>query len=178
MASESLRDIWFRFKVRGDARARETLIDNYSYLVKITAGRIAGGVPPSLDPHRPLPALRTDLAAASQWYGSAVQGFDAEKRAYEQAVADAAAAREAMPKSTVPVPEGWPASPNLQVLGISSLTNRQRQILELLMDGRSSKEIGAILGNSTRTIEGHRSRILQKMNARNNSDLMRKILSH
>ena len=90
----------------------------------------------------------------------------------------AAAAREAMPKSTVPVPEGWPASPNLQVLGISSLTNRQRQILELLMDGRSSKEIGAILGNSTRTIEGHRSRILQKMNARNNSDLMRKILSH
>jgi len=49
MASESLQDIWFRFKQRGDSRARETLIDNYSYLVKITAGRIAGGVPPSLD---------------------------------------------------------------------------------------------------------------------------------
>jgi RNA polymerase sigma factor for flagellar operon FliA len=56
MASESLRDIWFRFKHRGDARARETLIDNYSYLVKITAGRIAGGVPPSLD--------REDLVSA------------------------------------------------------------------------------------------------------------------
>jgi RNA polymerase sigma factor for flagellar operon FliA len=49
MASPSLQDIWFRFKHRGDARAREALIDNYSYLVKITAGRIAGGVPPSLD---------------------------------------------------------------------------------------------------------------------------------
>lgn len=49
MASEGLQDIWFRFKHRGDLRARETLIDNYSYLVKITAGRIAGGVPPSLD---------------------------------------------------------------------------------------------------------------------------------
>jgi RNA polymerase sigma factor for flagellar operon FliA len=49
MASESLQEIWFRFKHRGDGKARETLIDNYSYLVKITAGRIAGGVPPSLD---------------------------------------------------------------------------------------------------------------------------------
>ena len=49
MASESVQDIWFRFKHRNDSRARESLIDNYSYLVKITAGRIAGGVPPSLD---------------------------------------------------------------------------------------------------------------------------------
>lgn len=49
MASESLQDIWYRFKHQGDLRARETLIDNYSYLVKITAGRVAGGVPPSLD---------------------------------------------------------------------------------------------------------------------------------
>src|SRR5688572_15201075 len=49
MSVESLQEIWFRFKHRGDLRARETLIDNYSYLVKITAGRIASGVPPSLD---------------------------------------------------------------------------------------------------------------------------------
>jgi len=49
MAAESLQEIWYHFKHRGDPRARETLIDNYSYLVKITAGRIASGVPPSLD---------------------------------------------------------------------------------------------------------------------------------
>ena len=49
MATISLDDIWTRFKVGGDVRAREALIDNYGYLVKITAGRIAGGVPPSLD---------------------------------------------------------------------------------------------------------------------------------
>jgi len=49
MPSDSIRDIWYRFKHLGDVRARETLIDNYSYLVKITAGRVAGGVPPSLD---------------------------------------------------------------------------------------------------------------------------------
>ncbi len=46
---EGIQEIWHRFKHRGDLRAREILISNYSYLVKITAGRIAGGVPPSLD---------------------------------------------------------------------------------------------------------------------------------
>src|SRR4028118_1750978 len=49
MPAESLQAIWFRFKHQGDVRARETLIENYSYLVKITAGRVASGVPPSLD---------------------------------------------------------------------------------------------------------------------------------
>lgn len=49
MASESLQEIWFRFKHQGDRKARETLIANYTYLVKITAGRIASGVPASLD---------------------------------------------------------------------------------------------------------------------------------
>ncbi|MFN3653192.1 MAG: FliA/WhiG family RNA polymerase sigma factor [Armatimonadota bacterium] len=49
MAADSLQEIWHRFKHHGDRRARETLIDNYSYLVKITAGRVAGNVPASLD---------------------------------------------------------------------------------------------------------------------------------
>ncbi|MBI3909724.1 MAG: FliA/WhiG family RNA polymerase sigma factor [Armatimonadetes bacterium] len=49
MATATLEETWARFKRGGDPRAREALIDNYSYLVKITAGRIAGGVPPSLD---------------------------------------------------------------------------------------------------------------------------------
>jgi RNA polymerase sigma factor for flagellar operon FliA len=72
MASESLQEIWFRFKHRGDLSARETLISNYSYLVKITAGRIAGGVPPSLD--------REDLISAGViGLIRAVDQFDASR---------------------------------------------------------------------------------------------------
>jgi RNA polymerase sigma factor for flagellar operon FliA len=72
MAAESLRDIWFQFKHRGNTKARETLIDNYSYLVKITAGRIAGGVPPSLD--------REDLISAGViGLIRAVDQFDASR---------------------------------------------------------------------------------------------------
>src|SRR5687768_4103245 len=70
--AESLQEIWYRFKHRGDGRARETLIDNYSYLVKITAGRIAGGVPPSLD--------REDLISAGViGLIKAVDQFDASR---------------------------------------------------------------------------------------------------
>lgn len=73
MASESLQDIWHRFKHRGDLKARETLISNYSYLVKITAGRIAGGVPPSLD--------REDLVSAGViGLIRAVDNFDASRQ--------------------------------------------------------------------------------------------------
>jgi len=72
MPSESLQEIWHRFKHLGDRRARDTLIDNYSYLVKITAGRIAGGVPPSLD--------REDLISAGViGLIRAVDQFDASR---------------------------------------------------------------------------------------------------
>jgi RNA polymerase sigma factor for flagellar operon FliA len=72
MASESLQDIWFRFKHQGDLKARETLIANYTYLVKITAGRIAGGVPASLD--------REDLISAGViGLIRAVDQFDASR---------------------------------------------------------------------------------------------------
>jgi RNA polymerase sigma factor FliA len=72
MPSESLQEIWYRFKHQNDRRARDTLIDNYSYLVKITAGRIAGGVPPSLD--------REDLISAGViGLIRAVDQFDASR---------------------------------------------------------------------------------------------------
>jgi RNA polymerase sigma factor FliA len=72
MATTSLQDTWVRFKKNGDVRAREAIIDNYSYLVKITAGRIAGGVPPSLD--------REDLISAGViGLIKAVDQFDASR---------------------------------------------------------------------------------------------------
>lgn len=72
MASATLEETWHRFKLGGDLKAREALIDNYSYLVKITAGRIAGGVPPSLD--------REDLVSAGViGLIRAVDQFDASR---------------------------------------------------------------------------------------------------
>ena len=46
---------------------------------------------------------------------------------------------------------------------IAQLTPRERQVMELLAVGRSSKEIATALGLSVRTVEGHRREVLRKM---------------
>ena len=42
-------EIWTRFRRTGDARCRQQLIDNYAYLVKITASRLVRSLPASLE---------------------------------------------------------------------------------------------------------------------------------
>lgn len=43
------------------------------------------------------------------------------------------------------------------------LTDRQIEILSLIADGRTSKEIAAVLGLSSKTVDVHRSRIMQRL---------------
>jgi DNA-binding CsgD family transcriptional regulator len=45
-----------------------------------------------------------------------------------------------------------------------SLTERERQVLKLLVDGYSNEEVGTILDLSRRTVEAHRARIMLKLN--------------
>jgi RNA polymerase sigma factor FliA len=49
MAVRMMEEAWRRFKAFGDSRARASIIDNYSYLVKITAGRVVSNLPPNLE---------------------------------------------------------------------------------------------------------------------------------
>lgn len=49
MAVRSMDDAWRRFKAQGDPKARANIIDNYAYLVKITAGRVVTNLPPNLE---------------------------------------------------------------------------------------------------------------------------------
>lgn len=52
-----------------------------------------------------------------------------------------------------------------------SLTGREVEVLELLMEGLSSKEIGKVLGISPRTVEVHRGHLMEKMGARSSVQL-------
>lgn len=56
MNGPELIDAWRRYKERGDASARAAIINQYAYLVKITAGRVVSSLPPSLE--------RDDLVSA------------------------------------------------------------------------------------------------------------------
>jgi len=56
---------------------------------------------------------------------------------------------------------------------IDRLTGRERQVLNHVVDGLSSREIAQELGVSTKTVEAHRARINDKMRADNVSHLIR-----
>jgi two-component system CheB/CheR fusion protein len=56
---------------------------------------------------------------------------------------------------------------------ICDLTGRQRQIMELVVDGQPSKNIAADLGISQRTVEKHRASIMDRTGARSIPDLAR-----
>ena len=45
-----------------------------------------------------------------------------------------------------------------------TLTNREGQVLDLVADGLSSKEIAKTLGLSVKTVETHRSNLMRKLN--------------
>jgi len=53
------------------------------------------------------------------------------------------------------------------------LTERQRQILQLLADGQSNKEAAAILNLSVKTIEFHRAKMMSKLGAHSGAELTR-----
>ena len=56
---------------------------------------------------------------------------------------------------------------------IGGLTDRQRQIMELVVDGQPSKNIAADLGISQRTVEKHRASIMNRTGATSIPDLAR-----
>lgn len=48
---------------------------------------------------------------------------------------------------------------------IRGLTRREREVMKLVVSGKANKEIASILNVSPRTVEVHRSRVMQKMGA-------------
>jgi DNA-binding NarL/FixJ family response regulator len=53
------------------------------------------------------------------------------------------------------------------------LTPREREVFHMVVEGRTSKEIAAKLGISTKTAENHRANVLEKLGARNTADVVR-----
>ncbi len=56
------------------------------------------------------------------------------------------------------------------------LTEREAQILRLVVDGLSSKEIGQRLNISPKTASVHRTNIMSKLGVRNTADLVRSVM--
>ena len=61
--------------------------------------------------------------------------------------------------------------------GREPLSRREQDVLSQIIAGASSKEAARELGISFRTIEVHRARILEKLNAKNTAELIRIVMS-
>lgn len=59
---------------------------------------------------------------------------------------------------------------------IASLTPREKEVLECLVAGKLNKVTAHDLGMSIRTVETHRARVMQKMQARSLSELVRMVI--
>jgi DNA-binding NarL/FixJ family response regulator len=56
---------------------------------------------------------------------------------------------------------------------VEGLTARQREILQLIAEGRTTKEIAGILGVSVKTIETHRARLMERLDIHDLAGLVR-----
>ncbi len=52
------------------------------------------------------------------------------------------------------------------------LTEREREILQLLAEGKSNKEVAAVLNVSPYTVETHRTHLMQKLNLHNTAEIV------
>lgn len=62
--------------------------------------------------------------------------------------------------------------------GARSLTSRQKEILQLLAEGRSAKEIASDLGISPRTVEFHKYGIMEAHGIRSSAELVQFAIKH
>ncbi len=62
--------------------------------------------------------------------------------------------------------------------GRASLTAREREVAALLIEGRTSKQIGKLLGVSPRTVDIYRARLLRKYGAATTAELVHKLVGH
>jgi two-component system response regulator FixJ len=60
---------------------------------------------------------------------------------------------------------------------LRKLSNRERDVMNLVVEGRSNREIAAALDLSPRTVDIHRARVMKKLEAESVVDLVRMILT-
>ena len=54
-----------------------------------------------------------------------------------------------------------------------SLTPRERELVQLVAEGKSNKNVAQILGISVKTVESHRAAVMKKLNLDSVADLVR-----
>lgn len=73
-------------------------------------------------------------------------------------------------------PEGAPAAATSKLR--DALTPRQREVLQLVAEGKTAREIGELLGISRKTVEFHKASVMRLLGLRTTAELTRYALEH
>jgi DNA-binding NarL/FixJ family response regulator len=74
--------------------------------------------------------------------------------------------------------EAMKQTPEIAHDPVVSLTPRQREVLQLLAEGRSAKEIASSLSISARTVEFHKYQMMETLNLHTNAELIHFAIKH
>jgi len=62
--------------------------------------------------------------------------------------------------------------------GLRELSSREREVLQLLAEGKSMKEVAAVLDISRRTVEFHKYRVMELLGVKTNAELVQYAIKH
>lgn len=132
--------------------------------------------------HRERAYLQKALAAGADGY---LLKEDAQEQLFAAIAAIRQGKRYVSPKLTDEVLATWGrasrrtagAAPEFAE-GPGPLTLREREVLKLAAEGKSSKDTAELLGISYRTVENHRANIFSKLNLKGTAELVKYAIAH
>ena len=113
-------------------------------------------------------SMHTDRRFVTEMLRAGAAGFVSKDSAFEELVQAIRTVQSGQvylsPSATGAVVDDYVRqSTHSQPNAFSSLTTREREVLQLMAEGRSTKQIAMDLGVSTKTVETHRRQIMEKL---------------
>ena len=119
--------------------------------------------------------MNTDIGIAAEAFRGGASGYLLKSSAAAELVT---AVREVLKGKQYLSPlvandaEAFFLEARISHMGQEKLTNRQREVLQLLAEGRSMKEVAYILKLTPRTVAFHKYKIMERLRVRTNSELV------
>ena len=121
--------------------------------------------------------MHPDAAYAANAFKAGASGYVLKHSAPDELIT---AIREGLKGRTYVTPliagkllHSYESGSHSEVDTVLSLTSRQREVLQLLAEGHSAKEIAAILNISTKTVEYHKYRMMEDLGIKTAAELIR-----
>ena len=126
--------------------------------------------------------MHPDVTYAARAFEVGASGYVLKHSAPSELVT---AIREAIKGRTYVTPmiagelmQSYKEGSHLQRKGIGKLTPRQKEVLQLLAEGHSAKEIADTLCISPRTVEFHKYKMMEQLNVKTSAELVGYAIKH